>query len=96
MVKLTSTNYPIWKPKMEDIHFYKDMCGLVEKGDAKPYNVTVEDQKKSHQKAIDLIRQWVDLSVFHHVVTETNAQTLGKNIKNMYQRKIAQNKNLVI
>lgn len=44
---------------------------------------------------MDLIRQWVDLSVFHHVATKTDAQTL-KNIEKMYQRKAAQNKTFVI
>jgi hypothetical protein len=43
MSKLTSTNYSIWKPKMEDILYYKDMYDLVEKGDTKPDKVTDED-----------------------------------------------------
>ena len=73
MIKLTSTNYSIWKPKMEDILYYKDMYDPVEKGDTKPDKVTDEDWKKSHRKVVSLIRQWVDLSVFHHVATETNA-----------------------
>ena len=38
----------------------------------------------------------MDLTVFHHVATETNAQTLWKNIEKMYQRKTAQNKTLSI
>lgn len=96
MIKLTSINYSIWKPKMEDILYYKDMYDPVEKGDAKPDKVTDEDWKKLHRKAVSLIRQWVDLSVFHHVATETNAQTLWKNIEKMYQRKTAQNKTFAI
>lgn len=37
----------------------------------------------------------MDLSVFHHVATKTDAQTL-KNIEKMYQRKTAQNKTFII
>jgi hypothetical protein len=96
MIKLTSTNYSIWKPKMEDILYYKDMYDPVEKGDTKPDKVTDEDWNKLHRKAVSLIRQWVDLSVFHHVATETNAQTPWKNIEKMYQRKTAQNKTFAI
>ncbi|MCI96727.1 hypothetical protein A2U01_0118027, partial [Trifolium medium] len=57
------------------------MYDPVEKGDTKPYKVTDEDWKKLHRKAVSLSRQWVDLGVFHHVATETNAQTLWKNIE---------------
>jgi len=43
MIKLTSTNYSIWNPKMEDILYCKDMYDPVEKGDTKPYKMTDED-----------------------------------------------------
>ena len=42
--------------------------------------------KKMHWKAIELIRQWVDITVFHHVATETNAHTLWKNLNDLYER----------
>ena len=78
MIKLIVANYSIWKPKMEDILYYKDLYDPVEKGEAKLDNVIVDDWKKIHRKAIELIRQWVDISAFHHVATETNAYTLWK------------------
>ena len=31
MIKLTTANYSIWKPKMEDILYYKDLYDPVEK-----------------------------------------------------------------
>lgn len=40
--QLHATNYSIWKPKMEDIPFYKDVYDPVEKRDTKSDNVTVE------------------------------------------------------
>ena len=69
IIKLTSRNCSIWKSKTEDILYCKDMYDPVEKGDTEPYKVTNEDWKKSHQKVVSLFRQWVDLSVFHHVAT---------------------------
>jgi len=39
MIKLTSTNYSIWKPKMGDILYYKDMYDPVEEGDTKPKDI---------------------------------------------------------
>ena len=87
MIKLTAANYSIWKPKRKGILYYKDLYDYVENEKAKPNNVTVDDWKKMHREAIRLIRQWVDISVFHHVVIETNAHTLLKNLKNFYERK---------
>ena len=96
MIKMTVANYSIWKPKMKDILYYKDLYDFVEKGEVKPDNVIVDDQKKMHRKAIGLIRQWVDISVFHYVATETDAHTLCKNLKNLYERKTAKNKAFTI
>lgn len=58
MIKLTSIIYSTWKQKMKDIIFCKDMYDPMEMGDAKQDNVTTVDQKKSHQKEINLLRQW--------------------------------------
>ena len=43
MIKLIVTNYSIWKPKMEDILYYKNLHDFVEKREAKPDNVTIDD-----------------------------------------------------
>ena len=34
-IKLTAANYSMWKPKMEDILYYKDLYDLMEKGRSK-------------------------------------------------------------
>ncbi|CAA0840400.1 Unknown protein, partial [Striga hermonthica] len=49
-----------------------------------------------YRKAVSLIRQWVDINIFHHVATESKAHTLWNKIEQMYQRKTAQNKAFVI
>ena len=34
MIMLSAMNYILWKPRMKDILFYKDLCNLLEnKGD---------------------------------------------------------------
>jgi len=43
MIKLTSTNYSIWRSRMEVILYCKDMYDLVEKGDTEPDKVTNVD-----------------------------------------------------
>ena len=43
MIKLTAANYSTSKLKMEDILYYKDLYVPVEKGEAKPNNITVDD-----------------------------------------------------
>ena len=73
MIKLTATNYSIWKPKMEDILYYKDLYDPVEKGEAKPDNITADDWKKNGPEG-----HWIN-TVFHHVATETDAHILWKN-----------------
>ena len=39
-----------------------------------------------YQKAIGLIRQWVDTSVFPYLPTKTDAYTMWKNLKDLYER----------
>ena len=76
MCKLTASNYSIWKPKMEDILYCKDLFDLIEFGNDKPEKQTEADWKKMHRKAVGIIRQWIDNSVFHHVAQDTDAQVL--------------------
>ena len=82
MIKLTTANYSIWKSKMEDIFYYKDLYNPLEKGAAKRDNIAVDNWKKMRQKAIGLIRQWVDINVYHHAAIKIDA----------HERKTALNK----
>lgn len=52
---------------MEDILYCKDLHDPIVGDSARPSNVTEKDREEMHRKTIGYIRQWVDLSVFHHV-----------------------------
>lgn len=96
MVKLTATNYTLWKPRMEDLLYSKDLFDPIEEEGMKPGDELEEVWKKKHRKTIGQIRQWIDNSVFHHVAQETDAYMLWKKLENMYQAKTARNKALLM
>ena len=96
MIRLTSSNYSIWKPIMEDILYCKDLYAPIDGDKSKPKDMSEAEWKIMHRKTIALIRQWVDQSVFHHVSQETDATELWKKLESMYKRKIAQNKATLI
>ena len=60
------SNWMIWKPRMEDSLFCKNLVAPLEGDISKPAEMRNEDWKKVDHKAVDYIRQWLDDSVFHH------------------------------
>jgi hypothetical protein len=76
MVKLTASNYSIWKTRMEDIMHCKELFDPTELKGVKPVAVTNNDWKKLNRKAVGYIKQRVDQSVFHHVAKEVDAYSL--------------------
>ena len=72
MIKLTMTNYIVWKPQMEDLLNCKDLFDPIEENGVKAAATPEKDRKKSNKKIISQIRQWIDHSVFHHVAQETD------------------------
>ena len=67
MIRLTSSNYSIWKLRMEDILYCKDLYAPIDGDKNKPKDMSEAEWKIMHRKTVALIRQWVDQSVFHHV-----------------------------
>ena len=67
MIRLISSNYSIWKPRMEDILYCKDLYAPIDGNKSKPKDMSEAEWKIMHRKTVALIRQWVDQSVFHHV-----------------------------
>ena len=41
------------------------------------------------------IRQCINVSVFHHVSQETNAEVLWEKLRSFFERKTAQNKSFI-
>lgn len=91
MIKLTSSNYSMWKSRMEDILYCKDLYKPIEE-ENKPENKTEDAWKLDNRKAVGLIRQHIDQSIFQHVANDTNAYKLWKKLESMYERKTALNK----
>ena len=73
MVRLTPTNYNMWKPRMEDLLNLKDLAEPIEKQGIKTDTKTDEVWTRINKKTVAQIRQWIDHSVFHHVSLETDA-----------------------
>ncbi|CAL1401497.1 unnamed protein product [Linum trigynum] len=92
MIKLTSSNYSIWKPQMEDILFFKDLYEPIENGSEKAEDKTEKQWEVLHSKAVAIIRQWIGQSIFHHVAKDTRADELWHKLESMYERQSTQNK----
>ena len=67
MIEFTASNYAIWKPRMEDILYCKDLYDPIEGDQAKPTTISAKEWEKSNRKIVGLMRQWVDCTVFNHV-----------------------------
>ncbi|CAL8169104.1 unnamed protein product [Prunus armeniaca] len=78
MLKLTTSNYSIWKPRMEDILYCKDLYEPFQLLGQKPAEKSDDAWSIMNRKAVRQIRQWVDQSVFHHVAQETCIHIMDK------------------
>ncbi|KAA8519832.1 hypothetical protein F0562_014078 [Nyssa sinensis] len=96
MIKLNNMNWLIWKPKLEDILYCKDLYEPIERDTAKPKDMDDEKWKRLNRKTIGNIRQWLDDSVFSHVSNETDAQVLWKKLEARYEQKTATSKAFLI
>lgn len=66
MVNLNSSNYHVWKGKMEDLLYFKAYYLPVDKTDAK-WSIL-------HRQVCGYIRQRVDDNVLNHISDEKNAR----------------------
>ena len=89
MIKLTTTNYLLWKSMMEDLLYCKDLYDPIEGDNAKSSDMSDANWKKLKKKTVGTIRQWLDISLYNHVAKETDPHTLWKNLENMYETKDA-------
>ena len=60
MIKLIASNYSIWKTRMNDILYCKELFKPIECKGYKPITITEDEWKKLNRKTIGQIRQWVD------------------------------------
>ena len=57
MIKLIENNWQIWKLKMEDILYCKDLYDPIEGDEAKPADMSDKDWNKQNKKTVGTIRQ---------------------------------------
>lgn len=49
-----------------------------------------------HLKVVTTIRQWVDVSIFHHIFEEVMTGKLWKKLETMYEKSTFMNKGTII
>ena len=76
MIKLTTTNYSLWKSMIEDLLNCKDLYDPIEGDNIKSSDMLDVDWKKLKKKTLGIIRQWVDIILYNHVAKETSPHTL--------------------
>ncbi|XP_020243625.1 uncharacterized protein LOC109821878 [Asparagus officinalis] len=96
MIKLDGSNWQVWKSKMKDILYSKDLHDHIEGDNAKSKKMTDKEWEKLYRKVIGYIRMWIDVSMFHHVSGETNAKSLWKKFEDLYEKKTAENKTFIM
>ncbi|KAL6136970.1 hypothetical protein ACLB2K_062265 [Fragaria x ananassa] len=96
MVRLNHSNWITWKPRMEDILYCKDLHEPIEGVEAKPEGTSYANWTKMNRKAISHIREWMDDSVFHHVVNETDAHELWTKLESLFEKKTAAKKAFLV
>ncbi|KAL5863382.1 hypothetical protein ACOSQ3_000896 [Xanthoceras sorbifolium] len=106
MIKLTAFNYAVWKPKMEDLLYIKDLWKPIVMPKEEAVTTASTDAKTSstststsdvewtvlNRKCAAQIRQWIDRSIFQNFANEHDAYVLWQKLEKMYARTTAQNK----
>ncbi|CAO2841500.1 unnamed protein product [Amaranthus hypochondriacus] len=91
MIYLDSTNYAVWKSKMEDILYVKDLYEPI-LNESMPTGQNESKWKILNRKTVGTIRRFVDVSVLQHISNDTNAYELWMKLEAMYERKNALSK----
>lgn len=91
MICLNVSNYHLWKGKMKDLLFVKNLH-LPVFASEKPESKTDEDWSFEHQQVCGFIRQYVEDNVYNHIANEEHARSLWKKIESLYASKSGNNK----
>lgn len=91
MICLNGSNYHLWKGKMKDLLFVKNLH-LPVFASEKPKSKTDEDWSFEHQQICGFIRQYVEDNVYNHIANEEHARSLWKKIESLYASKSGNNK----
>ncbi|GLU00724.1 hypothetical protein SLE2022_180700 [Rubroshorea leprosula] len=91
MITLNSSNYQLWKGKMEDLLYVKEFHEPVF-SEQKPDSMKDEEWRLLHRRVCGFIRQWIDDSMLNHINDETDARTLWTKLDQLFRAKTGQNK----
>ncbi|GAB2286824.1 hypothetical protein Dimus_039794 [Dionaea muscipula] len=94
MITLNGGNFHIWRGKMEDLLYVKQL-NLPVFGE-KPTAKTAEEWTMLHRQVCGYIRQWVDDNVLNHICDIMDAKTLWTKLEELYARKTGNNKMFLI
>ena len=67
MIKLTTTNYSLWKSMMGNLLNCKDLYDPIEGDNAMSSDMSNDKWKKLKKKTLGVIRQWLDFNLYNHV-----------------------------
>jgi len=68
---------------MEDLLFCRYLYDPIEENCIQPVDKSDGDWKKMNRKTISVTRQWIDQSIYHHVLGETLAYNLWKRLSEL-------------
>ena len=81
---------------MEDLLFCIDLYDPIEENGVKTTCKYDGEWKKINGKTIGVIRQWIDQTIYHHVLGETLAYNLWKRLSELFEYKNSLNKTFII
>ena len=81
---------------MEDLLYCKKLYAPIKGEGSKPNDMKDDDWEILNRQVVGYILQRVDDSVYHHIANEISAQALWKKLEELYERKTAGNKALLI
>nr|KYP38693.1 Retrovirus-related Pol polyprotein from transposon TNT 1-94 [Cajanus cajan] len=91
MISLNGANYHLWKGKMNDLLFVKNLHLPIfasNKLESKPD----EEWDFEHQQVYGFIRQFVDDNFYNFIAIETHARTLWDKLESLHASKLGNNK----
>ncbi|GAA0175662.1 hypothetical protein LIER_28792 [Lithospermum erythrorhizon] len=92
MVLLTATNYHIWKTKMLDRLYVKQLASPIEEEGIRPPGAVVQEWSELDRRCLGFIRDYIDVGVIHHVENATTVYSCWKKLQGLYERKTASHK----
>ena len=92
MVAFNGSNWAIWKARMEDFLYCKDLQGPLLGNSAKLEKMSMKEWRILNRKTVGYIRQWICDNVYHNLSQEKTAHSLWKKLEKLYETKNLDNK----